>query len=152
VLVSPVGDRAARLTQRLDAWGDVRQGIEQAHESSDLLLGPVLGSSEHLDQILFGEMRAEHQKTGEVKLPRGDGAAEERKAAHQASGGDPAISFVLRETQLVDAIGVQTRAGAAAMDAASFDLGKMQEQGGEQLVRTTDEQARCDEQLRVREV
>jgi hypothetical protein len=38
------------------------------------------------------------------------------------------------------------------MDAASFDLGKMHEQGGEQLVRTTDEQARRDEELRVREV
>jgi hypothetical protein len=37
------------------------------------------------------------------------------------------------------------------MDAASLDLGEVHEQGGEQLVRATDEQARRDEQLRVRE-
>ena len=37
------------------------------------------------------------------------------------------------------------------MGAASFDLGEVHEQRGEQLLRTTDEQARRDEQLRVAE-
>jgi hypothetical protein len=38
------------------------------------------------------------------------------------------------------------------MDAARFDLGEVDEKGGEELVRSPDEQARRDQELRVGEI
>jgi hypothetical protein len=87
-----------------------------------------------------------------VKLPRGDGLQERRKAAHESSGGDAAKRFVFGEAEFVDAVGIKARTGANAVDPARFDLTEVREQARQELIRATDEPSRGGEELRIREL
>jgi hypothetical protein len=97
-------------------------------------------------------VRTEHQEASEVKFSCGYVIEQRGKAAHEAGGGNSAIRFVLRQAQFVDAVDIEARAGAGAVDAARLDLGEVGKQGGEQLVRATDEASRGDEQFGVEEL
>ena len=59
---------------------------------------------------------------------------------------------VFGEPQLVDAVSVQAGAQALAMQAARFDLGKVQQQRGEELIRLAYQAPRASEQLLVIDV
>jgi hypothetical protein len=87
-----------------------------------------------------------------MKLPRGDGLQEHRKAAHESGGRDAAKRFIFGEAKLVDAIRVEARTGASAVDAARFDLTQVREQARQELVRATDEPSCDGEEFRVREL
>ena len=102
----------------------------------------MLGADENLAQIFLGEVLAEHKKTGQVQLAGGDGIEERRKAPNESCSCNAPEGFVLRQAKLVDAIGVEARAGARAMDAASLHFAEVGEQRGEEQIRATDEASR----------
>ena len=87
-----------------------------------------------------------------MKLAGRDGVEQGRKAANKARRGNAAEGLVLGEAKVVDAVGVEARAGTGAMDAACLDLGEVGEQARQELIRATDEAARGGEQLRVGEL
>ena len=138
--------------ERVDSRWDVGQRIELADEARDFLLGAVLGSGQHLRHVVGGEVRAEHQQGGEVELACGNRVEQGGKAAHEARGGDAAVGFVFGEAQFVDAVDVEARACADAVDTAGLHLGEVGEQGRQELVRTTDESSRGGEELAVGEL
>jgi hypothetical protein len=112
----------------------------------------VFGASEDLDEIVSGEQRSQHQQAREVELTGGDRVEQRGKAAHETGGSDATKRLVFREPKLVNAIAVEARASASAMDAARFDLPEVREQARQELVRATDEPSRDCEQLRVGEL
>jgi hypothetical protein len=67
-------------------------------------------------------MRAEHQQSREVEFTGRDGVEQRREAPDEPGSGDATEGLVLGEAKLVDTIDVEARAGARAVDAASFDL------------------------------
>jgi hypothetical protein len=103
----------------------VGQGVEDSDEAREFFFGAVFGASEDLDEVVRGEERAEHQQAREVELASGNGLQQQGEAAHEAGGSDTAIRFVFGEAQLVDAVGVEARAGTSAVDAARFDLAEV---------------------------
>ena len=111
----------------------------------------MLRSGEDLDEVTFGEVRAEHEQPGEVELAGGERVEQRREASDETSGSDAAKGLVLREAEFVNAVGVEARAGARAVNAARFDLAEVEEELGEQLVRATHEAAGAFEELGVGE-
>ena len=101
----------------------------------------MFGEREDLDEIVGGEVRTQHQQAREVELTCGNGIEQRGKAAHEACRADAAEGFVFGKAELVDAVGVEARAGTSAVDTAHFDLGEVREQARQQLIRATDEPA-----------
>src|SRR6478752_701086 len=87
-----------------------------------------------------------------MQLATRDRVNQQREALDQLRRTGAARGGVFRETQLVDAVGVEARAGAAAMEPARFDLCQMNEQRGERSIRRADQAARALEQLTVRQM
>jgi hypothetical protein len=112
----------------------------------------VLGTRKDLDQIILREVRAKHEQPCEVELAGTHSLEQCREASDETSGGNAAKGLVLREAELVDAVSVETRAGARAVNAAQFDLAEVNEELGEHLIRAAYEAARPSKELGVREM
>jgi hypothetical protein len=92
-------------------------------------------SREELCVILAGQVRSEEQESGEVNGAFGKHLQQDRKRAHGFRSTGTALRFVFRQPKLVDAIGVERRAGPLAIDAPGVDLGEVSEElGGESVV------------------
>jgi hypothetical protein len=141
-----------RGTERLDASRNGGQRVEDAHELCELALGPVLGAREDMGEVSLVEVRAEHEQPGKVELAGGQRVQECREASDETSGGNAAKGFVFGEAELINAVGVEARAGARAVNAARFDLAEVNEELGEQLVRATHEAAGSREELAIGEM
>ena len=128
-----------RGPEGLDAGRNLGQRVEAPDQTRELLLGAVLGEREDLDEIFGGEVGTQHQQAREVEFTGGNGIEQRGKTAHEASRADAAECFVFGKAELVDAVGVEARAGTSAVDAALFDLGEVGEQARQELVRATDE-------------
>jgi hypothetical protein len=97
-------------------------------------------------------MWAEHEQPGEMELSGGESAEQYGEASDETSGGNAPEGLVFRQAELVDAIRVEARARAGAVNAAGFDLAEMDEELREQVVRTIHEAARPFEELGVGEL
>ena len=137
--------------ERLDTTGHIRQRAQQADEFFDLLFGSELSSREHLGEVRIREVRSELQESSEMELSSLDRAEEQWKALHEPSRGDAPIGSVLGHPKFINAIGVNARAGASAMDPARLDLGQVCEQRSEDAIRLADEPPRSREQVDIRE-
>jgi hypothetical protein len=118
----------------------------------ELAFGAMFGSCEDLRQVGFGEVRAQHQETGEVQLARREGVEQGRKAPDEPRSGHAATRLVLRESELIDAVGVEAGTRARAVDPACFDFSEVAQELSHELVRATDQAAGAGENLGVREM
>ncbi len=112
----------------------------------------MFGARQHLDQVLCRQVRAEQQHGREVQLAAGNSVEKLGKASQQPCRAHAPKRRIFRELQLVNAIRVHTGAGAAAMNAARFDLPQVRQQCPQQLIRGTDEPARDRKQLGIGKV
>jgi hypothetical protein len=120
-----------RRTDGHDCWSNLRLRIEPSDETAQLALAPEAGSLEDLGVPLAAEVRADHQEPREVNFPSCDELAQLRKLADEPRGLRAASGGVLAHAELVQAIGVEARAGTPAMDAAHLDLPQVGKQLGE---------------------
>jgi hypothetical protein len=127
-------------------------GLEDAELAARIWPTFACSAPGDLDEVRLGEVRAEHEQPGEVELARGQRVEQRREASDETSGCNSAKSLVLREAELVDAVRVEARAGARAVNAARFDFAEVDEELGEQLVRATNETAGSVEELGVGEL
>jgi hypothetical protein len=87
-----------------------------------------------------------------VDLSGSDLLAEHRKAVQDPGSLGAPPSRILGHAKLVDAIGVQARAGARAVEATRLDFGQMSQKSGQDLIGTTDLATSAREQVSVRQV
>jgi hypothetical protein len=87
-----------------------------------------------------------------MELAGGESVEQRREASDETSGRNPPESLVLRETELIDAVNVEARAGASAVNAARFDLAEVDEELSEQVIGTTHEAPRAFKELGVGEL
>jgi hypothetical protein len=112
----------------------------------------MLGARKNPGEVRFREVRAKHQEPSEVELVRGQRIEQRRKAPDETRSCYATKCLVFREAELVDAVGVEARAGARAVDATGFHLGEVGEELGQDLIRAPYETACTRKQLSVREV
>lgn len=93
----------SRVARGRSPTGSSRTG---PNETRDFILGSMLRARQHLDDVLGGEVRAEHQEAGEVELAGGDRVEQSRKSSNQARCGDAPEGFVFRKPQLVEAVSI----------------------------------------------
>ena len=77
-----------------------------------------------------------------MQLAAGDGIEHERELLDEPRRAGATSCSILGHAQLIHAIGIETGAGALAVDAARFYFCQVQEQSREHLVGFTDEPAR----------
>jgi hypothetical protein len=103
-------------------------------------------------RFAFREVRAKHEQAREVELARAERVEQRGEPSDETSGSNAAKGFVLGEAELVNAVGVEARTGARAVNAAGFGLAEVDEELGEQLVGATHEPASPLEELGVRQL
>jgi hypothetical protein len=79
-------------------------------------------------------MRREKQEAGEMDGPFRQHLQKKRKSPGRARRLHPALCLVFGESKLVDAVRVERRTRALAVDAARVDLGEMREKIGREHV------------------
>jgi hypothetical protein len=102
--------------------------------------------------ILGGEVRAEHEQARQMQLASLDRAEQRWEPLHQPGRADPAKGCIFRQPQFVNAISVETGAGAKAVQPARFDLRQVNEQRGEDLIYAPHETACVREQIVIGQV
>jgi hypothetical protein len=138
-------------SENLDARGNVRQRVEDAHQLRDLLLAAVLGAGHHLPEVFARQVRRKQEQPSEVELARGHSVEHFGKFADQPRRGHAPDGLVFREAELIDAIGKQTRTRPLPVQLASIHFSQMRQQRREQLIRPSDQSSSVREQLGVRE-
>jgi hypothetical protein len=112
----------------------------------------MLGECHDLDVIGIGQVRTEQEKTREVKLAAGDRLEQRRELSYETRGLGSTKRAVFGEAELVDAVRVEARAAALAMDPTSFDLGEVSEERCQDLIRAANEASSAREKLVVGEL
>jgi hypothetical protein len=126
--------KSERLNQRrhVGVRGDL------GDELFDLALGPITSAGEQLDVVFGRQVRGEQEDAGKVDRGIGEHLEDQRKLPGQARGATPALGFVLRQAQFVNAIRPERCASPLAIDAAGVDLGEVGEEMSGELVRASE--------------
>jgi len=139
-----------RGPDRFDERRNLGLRIDLREQPQELALAPEARAPEDFRVPFTAEVRTDHEQAREVDLALGDGITELGVLAHQPGRLRTPERSILTQAQFVDAIRVQRRTRAEAVDTPPLYLAEVSKQVGERDVGSRREMLYGGKQLVVR--